>query len=128
MFEREEVARDKYGFFYHSALRGSEEEEIRKVPGAEGMDFRFVSFESDAPQELQELYQGDPNVVGETWPEAVRRWEPTPPAGEGWFIFAIYDTEDGPFCCFTRPAPTGAFNLDVAVERADPEATTDSFS
>ena len=30
-------------------------------------------------------------------------WEPTVPEGDGWFLFALYDTEDGPHACFTRP-------------------------
>jgi hypothetical protein len=25
------------------------------------------------------------------------------PAGEGWFLAAIYDTEDGPYACYARP-------------------------
>lgn len=31
-------------------------------------------------------------------------WEPEPPAGAGWFMLAISDTEDGPACCWVRRA------------------------
>lgn len=30
-------------------------------------------------------------------------WQPVPPAGEGWFLASIHDTEDGPFCYWLRP-------------------------
>lgn len=29
-------------------------------------------------------------------------WEPTPPEGDGWFLLAIGDTEDGPQAWFVR--------------------------
>lgn len=108
MFQPEEVERDKYGFWYHSALKESQEEDITKVEGAEGMEFKFVSFESDASDELQGLYErGSTLNVNDTsadgWVDAVRAWEPTKPEGDGWFLFAIYDTDDGPHACFTRP-------------------------
>ena len=35
-------------------------------------------------------------------------WEPEPPAGTGWFMLAISDTEDGPACCWVRRAPRAA--------------------
>lgn len=35
-------------------------------------------------------------------------WEPEPPAGAGWFMLAISDTEDGPACCWVRRAPPAA--------------------
>ncbi|WP_145561101.1 hypothetical protein [Yersinia mollaretii] len=30
-------------------------------------------------------------------------WQPTPPAGDGWFMALIDDTEDGPACYWLRP-------------------------
>ncbi|MFK8256829.1 hypothetical protein ACFL9S_03485 [Erwinia sp. AnSW2-5] len=29
-------------------------------------------------------------------------WEPEPPAGEGWFVGSIHDTEDGSVCIWLR--------------------------
>jgi integrase/recombinase XerC len=29
-------------------------------------------------------------------------WEPAPPDGEGWFLLAISDTEEGPYAWFVR--------------------------
>jgi diadenosine tetraphosphatase ApaH/serine/threonine PP2A family protein phosphatase len=102
MFQPEILERDGYGFCFHSALNRSKEEDITKIDGAEDMEFHFVSFEEDATDELLKKYQGDP-LTNEDWPDAVKAWQPTPPSGDGWFLFAIYDTEDGPYACFTRP-------------------------
>ncbi|OCJ30617.1 hypothetical protein [Serratia sp. 14-2641] len=33
----------------------------------------------------------------------ISHWNPTPPAGDGWFIGSIHDTEDGPLCVWLRP-------------------------
>lgn len=30
-------------------------------------------------------------------------WQPKPPAGDGWFMASIHDTEDGPVCYWLRP-------------------------
>lgn len=103
MFQQETLERDEYGFCFHSALNKSEEEDITKIPEAEGMEFRFVSFESDASDELQDLYQGNAGLESEGWQDAVLAWNPLPPKGDGWFLLAIYDTDDGPYACFTRP-------------------------
>jgi hypothetical protein len=29
-------------------------------------------------------------------------WQPSAPAGDGWFIGSIHDTEDGPVCIWLR--------------------------
>jgi integrase/recombinase XerC len=36
--------------------------------------------------------------------EGFSEWEPKPPAGEGWFLLAISDTEDGPTAWYGRRA------------------------
>lgn len=33
----------------------------------------------------------------------VSLWQPKPPAGDGWFMASIHDTEDGPVCYWLRP-------------------------
>ncbi|WP_366557365.1 hypothetical protein [Pantoea rodasii] len=30
-------------------------------------------------------------------------WQPSGPAGEGWFTGSIHDTDDGPVCVWLRP-------------------------
>src|SRR5919205_4312162 len=102
MFSPEPVELDKYGFWYHSALKNCEEEDVTEIEGAEDMEFRFVSFEGGAPEEIQKMYEESLNITHNipgvpSWEEAVKAWQPTPPNGEGWFLFGIYDTEDGPY-------------------------------
>lgn len=35
--------------------------------------------------------------------EALNEWEPMPPDGDGWFLFSIFDGEDGVYAEFVRP-------------------------
>jgi hypothetical protein len=37
----------------------------------------------------------------------VMDWTPTAPEGEGWSLSGIFDSEEGPFALFTKPAPNG---------------------
>jgi hypothetical protein len=107
MFNPEPIIRDQDGFWLHSVLRAAEEQCIDDLPESEGMEFHYVDFENDAPQELKEiweqatrfLFDGDDEIL---FADAIAPWEPTPPEGEGWFLIGIYDTEDGPYACFTR--------------------------
>ncbi|HFR9151943.1 TPA: hypothetical protein ACTBC1_002345 [Yersinia enterocolitica] len=49
----------------------------------------------DNAEELQAAYDaGDCDLS---------MWQPTPPAGDGWFMASIHDTEDGPVCYWLRP-------------------------
>jgi hypothetical protein len=104
MFQPEEVRRDEDGFWLHSAFNDAEEEDITKLPISEGMEFRFIGFFDDAPKQLQDRHDAASALYGATeeWGDVIREWEPTKPQGEGWFLAGIYDTEDGPYACFTR--------------------------
>ena len=105
MIYPETIIRDERGEFYHSVtLTAEDETPFVKLPGAENMEFYFISFYDDAPQELLDIYNsaGVWNSAHE-WSDAVGKWEPTKPEGEGWFLMAISDSEDGHFACFTRP-------------------------
>lgn len=97
MFQPEIVSRDKYGYWLHSVVAESlEDVPIPCLPQAADMEFSFVSFDTDAPELFQKRYfeEGNPGVT---------EWTPTTPEGDGWFLLGIYDTEDGPYACFTRP-------------------------
>lgn len=105
MFEAATVERDKYGFWLHPVLHKLEDEQpIDALPEAADMEFCYVEFFEDAPEKLRQMYE-DASFVdcSASWEEAVKAWSPTPPKGDGWFLAAIYDTEDGPYACFTRP-------------------------
>lgn len=102
----EEIVRDEYGFFYHSlVLKAEDETPFTELPGADAMEFFFISFDENASDELKEIYEKAGNPFGKQydWSDAVKKWEPSMLASEGWFLLAIYDTEDGPNACFTRP-------------------------
>lgn len=59
-----------------------------------GIETQFVGMESDSPD------------LAERWHEEgltdCSAWTPTPPAGDGWILLRIYDTEDGPYAMFGR--------------------------
>jgi hypothetical protein len=100
MLTPERVRRDRYGFWLHPLLgRLREGQQITDLEEARAMELCFRSFELDAPRDLLGLYH---SVRGD-WARAVRAWQPTEPEGAGWFLVAVYDTEDGPYACFARP-------------------------
>lgn len=107
MLQPETVKRDQFGYWFHSAIRDTPEDTpIHDLPVAEGMEFEYISFDSDAPDELQERYFS--LDLEDDDPPPVSLWNPAPPEGDKWFLLAIYDTEDGPYACFTRPKTEGA--------------------
>ena len=75
------------------------------MPAAEGMQFLYIAFDDDAPPDLRKAYDEASSLsAAADWTDVVKQWEPQSPDGEGWFLVAIYDTEDGPYACFGRPA------------------------
>jgi hypothetical protein len=70
--------------------------------------------ESDITDEqLEALEAGDADIS---------EWIPTPPAGEGWFIGSIHDTEDGPVCYWLRPVEGEPTALADLISRCHVEA------
>jgi hypothetical protein len=105
MLTPKRVRRDRYGFWLHPLLRRLREgQQITDLEEARDMELCFRSFELDAPDDLLGLYH---SVRGD-WARAVRAWQPTRPEGAGWFLAAVYDTEDGPYACFARPKASQA--------------------
>lgn len=101
MINEEPVKRDNYGFYLHSALANLEEDKpITSLPEAEGMIFYYLAFDNDVSEEVLDKYieSGSPDVSF---------WQPSSP-GNGYFLVAIYDTEDGPYACFAKPKPSPA--------------------
>lgn len=94
--EAVEVVRDENGHWTHPALPESDDEHIPLSWFADhGLEVKVVQFEDDASQELVDAYydNGEPDCSA---------WQPSAPAGEGWFIFSIHDTEGGPICAWVR--------------------------
>ncbi|ECN7725674.1 hypothetical protein ZI13_23645, partial [Salmonella enterica subsp. enterica serovar Typhimurium] len=47
----------------------------------------------------------DPDVDGCD----ISTWQPDPPAGNGWFVGSIHDTEDGAVCIWLRNVQDGHY-------------------
>jgi oligoribonuclease NrnB/cAMP/cGMP phosphodiesterase (DHH superfamily) len=92
------VTRDELGHWTHPAWpQDGDENAIPKAWFANnGLEPFIVEFENDAPEALSTAYfeQGNPDCSA---------WQPSTPPGEGWFVFSIHDTEDGPVCIWVRP-------------------------
>lgn len=91
-----EVIRDEYGMFYHPQLPETDDEFILKSWFEDrNLEFTTVWFESDAPTNKVDSWfeNGECDC---SW------WSPSKPAGDGWFVFGIWDTEDGPVCVWVR--------------------------
>ncbi|ETF06915.1 hypothetical protein [Pseudomonas moraviensis] len=94
------VERDEDGFWTHPAWPSDGEEDA--IPkswfGDSGLELFIVDMESDGPEGLFETW-ADEGLCD------CSPWVPSAPAGEGWFIFSIHDTEDGPICVWVRHLP-----------------------
>lgn len=66
-----------------------------KIPG-NGLEWK-VSYLDD-----EEI---DPDVDGCD----ISTWQPDPPAGNGWFVGSIHDTEDGAVCIWLRNVQDGHY-------------------
>lgn len=98
------IKRDAQGFLTHPAMPiGDEGVRADDLLAVFGIEAAFVCMESDAPDEVTERYfdtETDPSCAD---------WTPTPPAGDGWALLEIYDTENGPYALFGRAMPPGAW-------------------
>lgn len=91
------VVRDDMGFWTHPAWpRDGEEDAIHKSWFPDnGLEYCIATMENDGPEGLFETW-GEQGLIDCT------PWIPSSPPGEGWFIFSIHDTEDGPICVWVR--------------------------
>ncbi|MFA6204169.1 MAG: hypothetical protein WC710_13415 [Gallionella sp.] len=91
MFELDRLPKpDEYGFFCHPDVPG--EEESDDVP----------ALCADAGWECS-LVSGDDIVDEGSCEYDATKWTPEAPAGDGWLLVAVYDTEDGPYAMFVKP-------------------------
>ncbi|RDU99177.1 hypothetical protein [Trinickia dinghuensis] len=123
-----DIVRDEQGWLSHPELPVCDEgTEIDKFLDAFGIETSFVSMEYDLP------------ALHDRWCDAqlddCSEWIPTAPAGSGWMLFDIYDTEDGPYAMFGRDRYAAeqeikkqrTRNLRVAVDRARAELAEDAL-
>lgn len=94
-----EVTRDEDGYWLHPDFPHFEEEittsEWQNYLDQNKLQSKFVDMEGDAPDEVADGYfeTGNPDCSA---------WAPTMPDGDDWFLFGIWDTEDGPTSCWVR--------------------------
>lgn len=95
-----EIARDGDGYLVHPCLPVADEDtRYDLLLSAFGLETACVDMESDCEDQavLDRYFEdGDSDCSG---------WTPTPPAGDGWVLIEIYQTEDGPYALFTRRKP-----------------------
>lgn len=102
--EFQDVVRDKQGMGYHSCLDQffaeiGEDENVDPKPWfeANGFEYAYDDLEpyvdggEDNP--IYAAYEQDTDLSG---------WEPERPEGDGWFLAAVYDNEDGVWALFLR--------------------------
>ncbi|AHW28075.1 hypothetical protein IOY12_000362 [Salmonella enterica] len=97
------VERDNYGYWTHPLYEqfcdGREvisPDEFNAWLEANGLEWK-VSYLDD-----EEI---DPDVDGCD----ISTWQPDPPAGNGWFVGSIHDTEDGAVCIWLRNVQDGHY-------------------
>lgn len=95
-----EIVRDEDGWLTHPDFPICDEDvRADKFLEAFRIESAFVGMEEDVDFETYDRYveSEEPNCSA---------WIPTPPAGNGWLLLEIYDTEDGPHALFGRDAYT----------------------
>ena len=107
IFRRVTVARDANGYWTHPDYFTPADDREYGMPGEfqawlkdHNLDYAMSWMENGAIGAVKTAYeQGEDNISG---------WIPVKPAGDGWFIGSIHDTEDGPVCIWLKELPCAA--------------------
>jgi hypothetical protein len=92
------LERDANGWLSHPALPVCDEDvDMLGFLGAFGLDADVVSMAHSA-RDLYDAYQNSNDANCSSW-------APLAPAGAGWILIAIFDSEDGPQALFIRRPP-----------------------
>ncbi|MFS3509290.1 hypothetical protein [Citrobacter braakii] len=93
------VERNQYGYWTHPEYDKfcDGRERISNTEFKAWMDKQGLQWTIDYRDEDEV----DPAVDGYD----ISQWEPEKPAGEGWFVGSIHDTEDGAVCIWLRAQP-----------------------
>lgn len=114
------VEYDENGYWAHSKLPYSENSnEIIQWIADNQLEQRCIYMSEDVGENtpvFQNYFtHGNPNVSA---------WMPTEPPGEGWFIGAIYESEDGPVCRWLR---SSKYQLKEQFSKAHREAEKTAY-
>jgi hypothetical protein len=97
MFELDRMPKaDELGFFVHPDVPEHEDIEMTRVELARAGWEMCLDTAGDA------LYIEEGELDYD--PVKTNAWIPVPDAGDGWLLVAVYDTEEGPYALFVRPA------------------------
>lgn len=93
------VTRDPNGFWTHPHYFTPASDEAGQSEFSDWMRLHKLTcatrwMENDAPPQVIAAWE---NGVAD-----ISDWQPSAPAGEGWFIGSIHDTDDGPVCVWLR--------------------------
>ena len=100
LIEAADVQRDANGYWYHPDLPpfgDGDGEKARAWLSEQRLEEQAVWLESDDASPAYHAYweREEPPVT----------WEPAPPAGDGWFLLCLGETEDGPVATYVRRIP-----------------------
>ncbi|MDN7441161.1 hypothetical protein QZM64_18550 [Burkholderia cepacia] len=91
-----EIVRDQDGMLSHPAIPYLDEDvNYQTFFSAFRIESTFVCMETDVDGDAYDQYveSNDPNCSF---------WTPSAPAGDGWLLLEIFDTEDGPVALYVR--------------------------
>lgn len=92
------VERNEDGYWAHSKLAYPENDyEINQWLSDNKLEHSYIYMSEDVAKNttvFQNYFIRDDSNFSD--------WMPTEPLGEGWFVGAIYDSEDGPVCLWLR--------------------------
>ncbi|KVT40565.1 hypothetical protein WK53_20615 [Burkholderia ubonensis] len=93
------IVRDKDGMLSHPAVPYLDEDvNYETFFAAFGIESAFIHMENDVDGDKYDQYSASNS------PDC-SFWTPSSPAGDGWLLLEIYDTEDGPVALHVRPFP-----------------------
>ncbi|WP_159069050.1 hypothetical protein [Burkholderia metallica] len=91
-----EIVRDEEGMLSHPAVPYLDEDvNYETFFAAFGIEAAFIHMENDVDCDTYDQYFSS-NSANCSF------WTPSAPAGDGWLLLEIYDTEDGPFALYVR--------------------------
>ena len=104
----EPIVRNTDGSYYHPAYvafcDGRESISFNELDDwldGLGLECAFIEFDQEPDTEAAREYATNASFT---------TWQPEQPAGDGWFIASIHESEDGPQCIWVRPSVYGELN------------------